>query len=365
MRPADLRRRLLEAFPWASSPLIVSAPMRVMSGPDVAVSVSSAGGLGFIGPSIKPADMFPDLEKAESLLSASPIQHHEKGDKGSALLPIGVGFQTWNGDLAVSTEIVKKHRPCAVWLFAPKNGQAEFDEWAAALRAASPGTQIWLQVGTLGEALEAARTSSATAPDVLVIQGSEAGGHGRAKDGMGTMALFPEVVDAVTKATSGASGIPIIAAGGIIDGRGVAAAHSLGAAGTAMGTRFLAATEARIAKGYQDEVVRASDGATSTVRTQLYNHLRGTFGWPEHWSPRGVINKSWTDHEAGVPFDELKKRHDEVTKLGDAAWGPEGRTATYAGAGVGLVKGVEDASVIVKTVREDARSIIKSLADEL
>lgn len=341
--------------------------MRVMTGPDLAVAVSSAGGLGFIGPSIQAADMFPDLEKAESLIDAgrNSASSNLSNREAKVLLPIGVGFQTWNGNLAIATEVVSKHRPCAVWLFAPRHGQAEFDEWTTALRAASPGTQIWLQVGSLSEALAAARTSKVAIPDVLVIQGAEAGGHGRAKDGLGTMALFPEVFDAVNAETTSLGGIPIVAAGGIIDGRGVAAAYSLGAAGTAMGTRFLASEEARIAKGYQDEVVRASDGAVSTVRTQLYNHLRGTFGWPEHWSPRGIVNKTWLDHEAGVPFEELQKLHDEALKVGDAGWGPDGRLATYAGAAVGLVHGVDNATAIVETVRKDARDILRSLADEL
>lgn len=355
-KSVELRRRLLQTYPWAAAPFIISAPMRVLTGPELAVAVSSAGGLGFIGPPLKPADMFPDLEKAEQLLSAHPAL----AARSPALLPVGVGFQTWNGDVKVAAEIVGKHKPCAAWLFAPRGGQAEFDEWTAALRAASPDTQIWQQVGSLSEALAAARSPSATAPDVLVIQGAEAGGHGRANDGLGMTALFPEVSDALSDVS-----IPIVAAGGIVDGRGVAAAHSLGAAGAAMGTRFLASEEARIAKGYQNEVVRASDGAVSTVRTQLYNHLRGTFGWPEHWSPRGIVNKSWIDHQAGVPFEELKTRHDVSAAQGDAGWGPEGRLATYAGAAVGLVRSVDKAYDIVESVRGDAKLILKSLAAQL
>ena len=354
-RAADLRRILAKTYPWVKSPLIVGAPMRVMAGPSLAVAVSSAGGLGFLGPPIKAHDVFPDLEKATELVSsASALRHREN----PALLPVGVGFQTWNGDLQVATAAVQKHRPCAVWLFAPRHGQRELDEWTTALRQASPGTHIWIQVGTLGEAVAAAR--STTPPDVLVIQGAEAGGHGRAKDALGTVALFPETADATRE-----FGIPLIAAGGIIDGRGVAAALALGAAGVAMGTRMLAATEARISRGYQDEVVRATDGATSTVRTQLYNHLRGTFGWPEAFSPRTLINRSWLDHEAGVAFERLKELHDEASKTGDAGWGPEGRLATYVGAAVGLVRSVDDAATIVTNARDEARCILRSLADDV
>lgn len=350
---SQLKKALLAKYPWAKSPLIVGAPMRVMAGPAMAVQVSQAGGVGFIGPQVKRDNIYSDFDQAIQLIQASPsLSPHS-----SSTLPVGVGFQTWNDDLEHSIPAIAKYKPCAVWLFAPRDGQAEFNTWTARIRSASPNTQIWVQVGTLGEAVAAA-SSASSKPDVLVIQGGEAGGHGRAKDGMGTMVLFPEVADALKDA-----GIPLVAAGGIIDARGVAAALSLGAAGAAMGTRFLASTEARIAKGYQDEVVRGSDGAASTVRTQLYNHLRGTFGWPEAFAPRTLINKSWEEHVAGESFETLQERHDEAAKKGDAGWGPEGRLATYVGAGVGLVRDVKDAAAIVTETREGAIEIIRGLAE--
>lgn len=140
-----------------------------------------------------------------------------------------------------------------------------------------------------------------------------------------------------------------------MDGRGAAAAFCLGAQGVVMGTRFLASNEARIKNGYRDALVRASDGGVNTTRTLLYNHLRDTYGWPEPFWPRVVINRSWEEHKAGVPFEELKSRHDlSAQQDGDAGWGPQGRLATYAGAGIGLVGDVQDASVILERVRKDA-----------
>lgn len=351
----QLKKALLAKYPWAKSPLIVGAPMRVMAGPAMAVQVSHAGGIGFLGPQIKRDSIYTDFDEVAKLVQANPVL----SPHSSTTLPVGVGFQTWNDDLEHSIPAIAKYKPCAVWLFAPRDGQAEFDTWSSRIRAASPATQIWAQVGTLGEAVAAANAASGSRADVLVIQGSEAGGHGRAKDGMGTMVLFPEVADALKDA-----GIPLVAAGGIIDARGVAAALSLGAAGAAMGTRFLAASEARIAKGYQDEVVRGSDGASSTVRTHLYNHLRGTFGWPEQWAPRTMINRSWEEHVAGESFETLQTRHDEAAKKGDAGWGPDGRLATYVGAGVGLVRDVKGAGEIVSEVRQGAVEILKGLVDE-
>ena len=345
------RQRLAAAYPWTIAPLIVSAPMRVMSGPEMAVAVACAGGLGFIGPGVKPESTAVDLDTAKRLVADAGISNQQFG----SVLPVGVGFQIWNGDLEVSASTISQTPPAAVWLFAPRNGQPDVDVWTKRLREASPETQIWLQIGTLREALDAVR--SASPPAVLVVQGAEAGGHGRTSDGIGFITLLPEIADATRS-----SGIPLIAAGGVADGRGVVAALGVGAAGVAMGTRFLAAREARISKGYQDEVVRATDGGANTVRTHLYNHLRGTFGWPEQFSPRTIINRSWEEQQAGAAFEDIKKHHDDAVSKGDAAWGPGGYTATYAGANIGLIKSVEAAGKIVEGARQEAAGIIRSLS---
>ncbi|KAH7110323.1 2-nitropropane dioxygenase precursor [Dendryphion nanum] len=351
---------LRTTFPWTKAPFLIAAPMRVMSGPHLALAVSRAGGLGFIGPGLKPSDTATDLATARDLLKTplSPSPNNPQASKyfspESQSLPIGVGFQLWNGDLSSAAAAVAQYKPVVAWLFAPRNGQTDLDEWTQRIRAVAPETQIWIQIGTVQESIAIAQ--SAHKPDVIVVQGEEAGGHGRANDGIGLVTLVPEIADQVR-----GLGMGIVAAGGIADGRGVAAALALGADGVAMGTRFLASTEARISGGYQGEVVRARDGAKSTRRTMLYNQLRGTVGWPEGYSPRGVVNRSWYDHEEGVEFGELKRRHDEALEKGDEGWGPEGRLATYAGAGVGLIHGVEDAGVLVERVRGEASEILKRL----
>ncbi|KZF18833.1 inosine monophosphate dehydrogenase [Xylona heveae TC161] len=324
-------------------PLIVSAPMRVMSGPVLAVAVSRAGGLGFIGPGVKTQDMFKDLEEASALVK-NP-KWTARPPPVNSTLPVGI---------AVSA--IRQFKPCAAWLYAPREGQKEYDLWSTKIRKASPHTQIWIQIGTLAEAVQLVREGPAEQrPDIIVVQGAEAGGHGRAKDGMGLMTLFPEVADALAH-----SEIPLFAAGGITDGRGAAAALCLGASGIVMGTRFLASTEARISRGYQNEIIRASDAATSTTKTLLYNHLRGTMGWPEEYSPRTIINRSFIEHQKGSPFEELKKLHDESLKAGDSGWGPEGRLATYAGAGIGLIHEVKDAAAIVRETQEGVRERLSS-----
>ncbi|CAN6642585.1 hypothetical protein TRVA0_019S01354 [Trichomonascus vanleenenianus] len=346
-RLLKLNQALLKAYPWITTPFIANAPMRLTAGPSLAVAVSSTGGLGFINSGAKATDMHRDLEEAAKLVTSTPSLKEQK------LLPVGVSFLLWSDDVEDAVSAIAKFRPCAAWLYAPPNGQKDLDQWSSRIRDASPETQIWIQIGTVGEARELVK--SAQRPDVVVVQGMEAGGHGRARDGMGLMALFPEVSDAMA-----GSEIPLLAAGGIADGRGVAAALCLGASGVVMGTRFLASTQARVAKGYQDELVRASDAAHSTTRTLLYNHLRGTFGWPEEYSPRTIINRSFIEHERGIPFEQLKKLHDELlAHAGDKAWGPEGRVATYAGASIGMIHDIKDARDILRDTQETTLKLIQ------
>jgi len=195
-----------------------------------------------------------------------------------------------------------------------------------------------------------------------VLQGTDAGGHSRVK-GASILSLVPEVSDALA---STYSRVPIIAAGGIADGRGVAAALTLGAAGAAIGTRFLATPEARISPGYQRAILAGNDGGQTTVRTQLYNHLKGITDWPEQYDARGLSNASWRDYVAGMPFEQNKELHERAMTKGDAAWGEEeGRTATYAGTAVGLVKETKPASRIVKEIREASKAVLGKTLESL
>lgn len=178
------------------------------------------------------------------------------------------------------------------------------------------------------------------------------------------MTLLPEVYDAVNQGLEIERQVPLIAAGGIMEQRGAAAALVLGATGVAMGTRFLAAGEATINRGYQRHVVEASDGGQTTVRTQLYNWLRGERNWPAGWDARGLVNESWRDHEKGVEFERNKQAYSEAAKRGEDGWGDRGRMTTYAGTGVGLVREVEGADEIVAEVRDGIRRVL-TLSKEL
>ena len=332
--------------------------MRVLAGPELAVAISAAGGLGFIGPNTQTQSMKPDLEKACALIQS---QRHlfGRGDnstRAKSTLPIGVGFQLWSDDRSTAAKLMQQYKPCVAWLYAPHNEREDYALWSADIKRASSNTQIWIQIGTIAEVRMLLETGQV--PDTIVVQGAEAGGHGRSEDGIGLTTLVPEIVDLLR---DHGIQVPVIAAGGIADGRGAAAAHCLGASGVAMGTRFLAATEARISRGYQEEILRASDGATNTTRTLLYNHLRGIFGWPKPYAPRTIINRSFVEHKEGTSFESLQIQHDEASKKGDEGWGPEGRLGTYAGASVGLIKDVQDAGHIVRNVQREMRTIFDAL----
>lgn len=188
-----------------------------------------------------------------------------------------------------------------------------------------------------------------------MVQGSDAGGHGLAR-GAGVLALVPEVRDELE-----ARGlhVPVVAAGGIADGRGVAAVLAVGASGAVMGTRFLASEEAGVAGGYRDEVVRARDGGQSTVRTRVFDSLAGRLDWPGRYDGRSIVNRSVEDDDAGISVEDNRRKFEEALKMGDRGWGPDGRLTTYAGTAVGLVREVAPAERIIKESRAMAQASLE------
>ena len=338
-------------YPWIKAPVIISAPMRLISLAPVAVAVSGGGGLGFIGAGTEVQDLEAHLQEASRLIKESPIV----GSKATTL-PIGVGFINWGADLDVAVRAVEKYRPAAVWFFAPHKN-ADLTQWTEAVRNATRGdAKIWVQVGSVHDAVEVANSCH---PDVIVAQGSDAGGHGLER-GAGIISLLPEIADALTH--EGIQGISIVAAGGIVDGRGVAACLALGGEGVVMGTRFLASTEANIAKGYQMAILRANDGGVSTVRSKIYDTLRGTTGWPERIGGRGIINQSFLDARDGEVTEANMKAYAEALENGDAGWGEDGRLTTYAGTGVGLINQVRPAAAIIDEIRRQVIDIELKIA---
>jgi nitronate monooxygenase len=205
------------------------------------------------------------------------------------------------------------------------------------------GSQVSHTVGSAAEA----RAAVSAGVDVIVAQGWEAGGH--VWGTVGTMALVPSVVDAV-------SPVPVVAAGGIGDGRGIAAALTLGAAGAWLGTRFLMSPEASVHPDYQGILLNASEA--DTIYTTLFDG-----GWPDapHRAIRTETVKHW--EAAGCPPPGQRPGEGEVVGTGndgesihryaDMLPGPEARAAMddlalYAGQSVGLIRSIQPAVAIVR-----------------
>ena len=352
-------------YPWTKWPLVTCAPMRLISFPPLAVETSAAGGLGFIGVGSDLDQLDRLLSEAAELIKAKPDLQRVQNETGS--MPIGFGFFNWAPpeDLERVVNATKKWSPVAVWMFGAHNNE-DYAALAERVRQANGSrTKIWIQVGSVVDSVEVVTQAK---PDVLVVQGTDAGGHGL-KKGAGIITLLPEVHDAL-KAQAQARAInkipPLISAGGIIEGRSLAASLLLGADGVTLGTRFLASEEATIADGYRREVIRASDGGLNTMRTNLYDQLRGTTQWPEKYNARAVLNQSYHSAEAGMSLAENKKFYDvALHEGGDAGWGVDGRLTTYAGTGVGLVTQVMKAGDIVREVRAGAVQCLRNMQSRL
>ncbi|EFR01854.1 2-nitropropane dioxygenase [Nannizzia gypsea CBS 118893] len=351
---------LKKDYPWIQLPLITCAPMLPVATGELAAAVSAAGGIGFIGLGNNIHTLDDQLTLAAHHLQTTHAKTTLQTPDAS-ILPVGVGFLNWGVNLDDALPAIKKHVPAAIWLFgaARETMASLYASWITRVHQETAGrTKVWVQVGSVADALTlTAEAPPAHRPDVLVLQGVDAGGHGL-KNGAGIITLLPEVRD--TLASHGElSAIPLIAAGGIVDGRGVAAALCLGADGVAMGTRFLACSQTAIMKGYQDELIRARDGGQSTARTTIYDRLRGYVEWPEEYDGRGMVNQSYFDDQAGMSDEENRRLYEAEKAKGDAGWGVKGRMTSYAGTGVGLVKTVSTAEEIVSSAREEARKLVK------
>ena len=212
-----------------------------------------------------------------------------------------------------------------------------------------------------GSALEAAAAKSAGA-DAIIAQGFEAGGHVRGV--VTTFALIPEVRDAI-------GDLPMLAAGGISDGRGLAAALALGADGAVFGTRFLASRESSAHRDYKQAVLDAH--ASDTVHTKLFD-----IGWPDaaHRVIRTPLVEAW--ERAGNPASPNRTGEGEViahlrrggidTPLprysvnppSDSVEGDISGLPFYAGQSVNLIDKIEPAGEIVRRIASEAKDVIAS-----
>jgi nitronate monooxygenase len=208
--------------------------------------------------------------------------------------------------------------------------------------ARDSGAIVLCQVRTVEEA----RRAAAAGVDVVTAQGTEAGGHTGL---VSTLPLVPAVVDAVAP-------IPVIAAGGIGDGRGIAAALMLGAEGVWVGTRFLATRECGVSDAYKARVI-ASAG-DDTVLTDLFDLAVG-MRWPEGVSGRALRNRfveRWESRQNELQSWAAEHR-EEYRSLG--AHDEIAEKAVWAGEAAAFVTSVESAADVVRNLVADAGDVIR------
>jgi nitronate monooxygenase len=298
---------------------IALAPMGGSAGGALTAAVSAGGGLGLLGGGNGDAGW---------LARELPIA--AEGAPG----PWGVGFQSW----AVSRETVERaleYRPDAVML-----SFGDPVPLAGPVRAA--GVRLIIQVTTLAEARQAVDRGA----DVIVAQGTEAGGHG-ARHGWSTLPFVPVVADL-------AAPVPVLAAGGITDGRGVAAALALGAAGALIGTRFLATAEALIDQAAQKAIIGGS--GEDTERSSVLDIARGS-RWPREYTGRTLrhpVLDEWRDREDEVAASAAAKA-DYQRGVASGALPP---LPVWASQGIDLITGLQPAADLVADLAAQAEEAL-------
>jgi nitronate monooxygenase len=301
---------------------IVSAPMAFAGGGKLAAAVSRAGGLGLIGGGYGDRDWLEEQFDAAAGAAAGA--------------PVGVGFITWSLRQRPSllTQVLERS-PVAVML-----SFGDPRPFVGEIRAA--GAMLVCQCQNMRHIADALEVQA----DVIVAQGAEAGGHGAVR---GTLTLVPEAADMIARYRPETL---LLAAGGIADGRGLAAALMLGADGVLMGTRFWAASEALVPERHRACILQSNgDG---TVRTRLPDIAR-QLAWPAEFTARVHRNafvQRWHGREHELERDVTVEgpRYRSAFLAGD----PD-NTAVWFGEAAGLVGTIEPAAAIVERMVREAR----------
>lgn len=298
---------------------VLSAPMAGVAGGALAGAVSQAGGLGLIGGGYIDGDWI----------------EREWAAAGNAR--VGIGFITWRLDrMPAALDAALAHRPAAVML--------SFADPAPYLgRIHDAGSLAICQVQTV----EAARAAAGAGADVIVAQGADAGGHGASR---GTFALVPAVVDAV-------GAVPVVAAGGVGDGRGLAAALAMGAAGVLVGSRFYATREALARDAAKQRAVEES--GDRTVQSSVFDRARG-FDWPTPFRLRTLRNsftERWHGREAEMDgaLEAIRAGYARATEAGDLAEAP-----VVVGEATDLIRDVPPAGELVRRLVREAEAALRA-----
>lgn len=299
---------------------IISAPMAGASDAALAAAVSAAGGLGMLGAGTEsPAWLVEQIQRVRA--------HTDR--------PFGVGFITSAPQTDALMEVALEHR-------VPVLAHAFADPTEHIRVAREAGLKTMVQVQSVAQA----RAAAAAGADVIAAQGMEAGGHTGAQNAV--LPLLPAVIDVV-------GDIPVVAAGGIADGRGVAAVLLMGAEGAWLGTRFVASEEATTAAWAKQTIVERP--GEDFVLTRVYDIIRQA-PFPDDIGERILRNSvvsTWYGREGELPAlrEQLRAELDAAAQAGDTS-----RARVLAGNSAGLIHGIEPAAAIVRRLIAEAAEIL-------
>jgi enoyl-[acyl-carrier protein] reductase II len=292
---------------------IVQAGMSSYTTPELVAAVSNAGGIGIIGGlSREPDELREEIRKVRELTTR----------------PFGVNH--------VVSQLDPDAIDVTIELRVPVLSLAWGKAGEIVRRAHDAGMKVIHQVNTPEEAGRAASDGA----DVIVAQGGEGGGHVGA---MSTLALVPQVVDVV-------NGVPVLAAGGIADGRGLAAVLMLGAQGALIGTRFLATPEAR-GRGHSKDVILNALGS-QTVASKFFDDVLG-LRWPGALvrSIRNPLLDRWAQRQQdwALAADQIRPSLEAALAAGDFV---------LAGESAGLIHDIVPAGELVKRIAREAEALL-------
>jgi NAD(P)H-dependent flavin oxidoreductase YrpB (nitropropane dioxygenase family) len=293
---------------------IVQAGMSSYTTPELVAAVSNAGGLGIIGGLSRSADeLREEISKIRELTSR----------------PFGVNHVVSQIDQeAIDVTLnLRVHILSLSWGRAPELTR----------RAHDAGIKVVHQVNSPVEAGQVA----ADGADVIVAQGTEGGGH---VGGMSTLPLVPQVVDVV-------NGVPVLAAGGIADGRGLAAVFMLGAQGALIGTRFLATPEAS-GRGHSKDVILNALGS-ETVASKFFDDVFG-LRWPGALvrTIRSPLLDRWAQRQQdwALAADQIRPSLEAAIAAGDFV---------FAGEAAGLIHDIVPAGELVLRIAREAEALLR------
>jgi nitronate monooxygenase len=299
---------------------VLSAPMAIIAGSRLVAAVGEAGGFGILGGGYGDKDWL-ELETTKLQQCSAPF---------------GIGFITWS--MARQSELLDialEANPRAIML-------SFGDPTPFAPRIKAAGSLLICQVQTEDMAKQALDAGA----DILIAQGTEAGGHGASRT---TLDLVPAIVDLA------AGRVPVVAAGGIADGRGLAAMMVMGASGVLLGTRFYASVECDGAVEAKKRICAAT--TSDTVRGMIFDISRKIW-WPAPFTARTLINdhaRRWMGRETEL-IHNLEAVAAEYATARDA--GNYDVAAVFAGQAVGLIHDIPPAAEIVERIVSEADQIL-------